>query len=152
MKHLTSPLQLIFNLNVGPPLNFNTLDFGALQNFDPQNLGHPLNLSSLDINIHRTWYHRSSELKHSRYLEILFWHSSGKARIQSVLNKFRRLGFLMEDISFVQICEEQDSYLFMQILWMKNTCYINCFHPCGMYLIPFAQGLITERCQSQMPP
>ena len=31
--------------------------------------------------------------------------SSGWARIQSVLNKFRRLGFLMEDISFVQICK-----------------------------------------------
>ena len=42
--------------------------------------------------------------------------SSGKARIQSVLDKFRRLDFLMEDISFVQICEEQDSNLFIQIL------------------------------------
>ena len=42
--------------------------------------------------------------------------SSGKARIQSVLNKFRRLGFLMEDISFVKICEVQDSNLFIQIL------------------------------------
>ena len=35
---------------------------------------------------------------------------------------------------------------------MKNTCYINSFRPWGMYLIPFAQGLITERCQSQIPP
>ena len=42
--------------------------------------------------------------------------SSGKARIQSALDKFRRLGFLMDNISFVQICEEQDSYLFTQIL------------------------------------
>ena len=42
--------------------------------------------------------------------------SSGKARIQSVLNKFKRLGFLIEDISFVQICEEQESNLFMHIL------------------------------------
>ena len=27
-----------------------------------------------------------------------------------------RLGFLMEDISFIKICEEQDSKLFLQIL------------------------------------
>ena len=46
--------------------------------------------------------------------------SSGKARIQSVLNKFRRLGFLMEDISFIKICEEQDSKLFLQILRNEN--------------------------------
>ena len=38
-----------------------------------------------------------------------YLNSSGKARIQSVLNKFRRLGFLMEDIAFVKICEEKDS-------------------------------------------
>ena len=46
--------------------------------------------------------------------------SSGKARIQSVLNKFRRLGFLMDDISFIKICEEQDSKLFLQILRNEN--------------------------------
>ena len=50
--------------------------------------------------------------------------SSGKARIQSVLNKFRRLGFLMEDISFIKICEE-DSKLFLQILRNeKHVLYI----------------------------
>ena len=32
----------------------------------------------------------------------------------------RLIGFLMEDISFVQICEEQDSKLFMQILQNKK--------------------------------
>ena len=42
-----------------------------------------------------------------------------KAR-QSVLNKFKRLGYLMEDISFVQICEEQDSNFLMQILQNKK--------------------------------
>ena len=42
--------------------------------------------------------------------------SSGKVRIQSILDKFKHLGFLMEDISFVQIGEKQDSKLFLQIL------------------------------------
>ena len=46
--------------------------------------------------------------------------SSGKARIQSVLDKFRRLGFLADNISFVQICEEQDSNLFTQIMHNDN--------------------------------
>ena len=46
--------------------------------------------------------------------------SSGKARIQSVLDKFRRLGFLADNISFVQICEEQDSNLFTQIMHNEN--------------------------------
>ena len=46
--------------------------------------------------------------------------SSGKAHTQSVLNKFRCLGFLAEDISFVKIWEEQDSNLFMQIMLNKN--------------------------------
>ena len=40
-----------------------------------------------------------------------WWYldSNGKARIRSVLNKFRCLGFLMEDNPIFQICEEQDS-------------------------------------------
>ena len=49
--------------------------------------------------------------------------SSGRARIQSVLDKFRRLGFLADNISFVQICEEhdtEDSNLFTKIIHNGN--------------------------------
>ena len=42
--------------------------------------------------------------------------SGGKARIQSVLNKLKRLGFLAEHISFDQICLERDTKLFSQSL------------------------------------
>ena len=42
--------------------------------------------------------------------------SGGKARIQSVLNKLKRLGFLAEYISFDQICLERDTQFFSQIL------------------------------------
>ena len=42
--------------------------------------------------------------------------SDGKARIQSVLNKLKRLGFIGEHISFDQICLEQDTKFFSQIL------------------------------------
>ena len=42
--------------------------------------------------------------------------SGGKARIQSVLNKLKRLGFLVEHISFDQICLERDTKFFSQIL------------------------------------
>ena len=34
----------------------------------------------------------------------------------AVMNKFKRLGFLFEDVSFVHICKEQDHKLFTQIL------------------------------------
>ena len=43
--------------------------------------------------------------------------SGGKARIQSVFNKLKRLGFLAENISFEQICLERDTKLFSQILF-----------------------------------
>ena len=36
------------------------------------------------------------------------------------IKKFRRLGFLADNISFVQICEEQDSNLFTQIMHNEN--------------------------------
>ena len=39
-----------------------------------------------------------------------------KTRTQAVLNKFRHLGFLNEEVSFVQICQEQDNKLFTQML------------------------------------
>ena len=42
--------------------------------------------------------------------------SVGKARIQSVLNKLRRLELLAEHISFDQICLERDTTFFPQIL------------------------------------
>ena len=42
--------------------------------------------------------------------------SAAKARIQAVMNKFKRLGFLSEEVSFVHICQEQDNPLFTQIL------------------------------------
>ena len=42
--------------------------------------------------------------------------SAAKARIQAVMNKFKRLGFLLEDVLFVHICQEQDNKLFVQIL------------------------------------
>ena len=42
--------------------------------------------------------------------------SGGKAGIQSVLNKLKRLGFLAEHISFDQICLERDTKFFSQIL------------------------------------
>ena len=63
---------------------------------------------------------RATAVAKFRYACSAWWgylvSSGGKARIQSVLNKFWRLGLLMEDISFVQICEEQYSNLFIQIL------------------------------------
>ena len=46
----------------------------------------------------------------------VIWDSVGKARIQSVLNKLRRLGFLAEHISFDQICLKRDTKFFSQIL------------------------------------
>ena len=42
--------------------------------------------------------------------------SGGKAQIQSVLNKLKRLRFLAEYISFDQICLERDTKFFSQIL------------------------------------
>ena len=43
-------------------------------------------------------------------------NSGGKARIQAVLNKLKRLGFLAEDVLFDKICLERDTKLFSQIL------------------------------------
>ena len=42
--------------------------------------------------------------------------SAAKARIQAVMNRFKRLGFLSEEVSFVHICQEQDNKLFTQVL------------------------------------
>ena len=36
------------------------------------------------------------------------------------MNKFKRLGFLSEEVSFVHICQEQDNKLFTQILFNKH--------------------------------
>ena len=44
-------------------------------------------------------------------------------------NKSRHLGFLMEDISFVKICEEQDSNLFIQILQNEKHVLHQLFPP-----------------------
>ena len=42
--------------------------------------------------------------------------AGAKSRIQSIMNKFKRLGFLPEDVSFSEICQKQDNNLFTQIL------------------------------------
>jgi hypothetical protein len=42
--------------------------------------------------------------------------SSGRSRLQAVINKLVRLGFLSGKLSFAQICQEQDDNLFSQIL------------------------------------
>ena len=45
-----------------------------------------------------------------------FADSSGRSRLQAVINKLVRLGFLSGKLSFAQICQEQDDNLFSQIL------------------------------------
>ena len=56
--------------------------------------------------------------------------SGGKARIQSVLNKLRRLGFLAEHISFDQICSERDTKFFSQILINPQHVLHQLLPPC----------------------
>ena len=43
-----------------------------------------------------------------------------KSRIQSTMKKFKRLGFLPEDVSLTDICQIQDNNLFSQILSDEN--------------------------------
>ena len=43
-----------------------------------------------------------------------------KSRIQSTMKKFKRFGFLPEDVSFTDICQKQDNNLFFQILSNEN--------------------------------
>ena len=52
--------------------------------------------------------------------------SAAKARIQAVMNKFKRLGFLSEDVSFVHtICRITNCLL--RFCPMSIMCCINCF-------------------------
>ena len=45
-----------------------------------------------------------------------FADSSARSRIQAVMNKLARLGFLSGNVCFAQICQDQDNNLFSQIL------------------------------------
>ena len=47
-------------------------------------------------------------------------NAGAKSRIQSTMKKFKRLGFLPEDVSFTDICQKQDNNLFSQILSNEN--------------------------------
>ena len=46
--------------------------------------------------------------------------AGAKSRIQSTMKKFKRLGFLPEDVSFTDICQKQDINLFSLILSNEN--------------------------------
>ena len=46
--------------------------------------------------------------------------AGAKSRIQSTMKKFKRLGFLPEDVFLTDICQKQDNNLFSQILSNEN--------------------------------
>ena len=77
--------------------------------------------------------------------------SGGKARIQSVLNKLKRLGFLAEYISFDQICLERDTKFFSQILTNPQHVLINFSLLLGTSHILYVLGLTTANCLLPVP-
>ena len=72
--------------------------------------------------------------------------SGGKARIQSVLNKLKRLGFLAEHISFDQICLERDTKFFSQILTNPHHVLHQLLPLLGTSLILSIPGFTTANC------
>ena len=59
------------------------------------------------------------------------------------MNKFKRLGFLSEEVSFVHICQEQDNKLFTQILSNEH-------HVLHQLLPPIRN--ISLRCPAGLSP
>ena len=72
--------------------------------------------------------------------------SGGKARIQSVLNKLRRLGFLAEHISLDRICLERDTIFFSQILINPQHVLHQLLPLLGRSHIRSVLGFTTANC------
>ena len=62
------------------------------------------------------------------------------------------LAFLWRIFHLSKTARTRTLSYFCRYCGTKNTCCTNCFRPWGMFLIPFAQGPMTARCQSPMPP
>ena len=67
-----------------------------------------------------------------------FADSGARSRIQAVMSKLERLGFLSGNVCFVQICEDQDNNLFSQILSNEHHVLHQLLPPVKKYPILFA--------------
>ena len=67
-----------------------------------------------------TWATAVAKLTHTCSSWWDYADSAPEARIQAVMYKFKRIGFLLEEVSFVHICQEQDNKLFIQSLFNEH--------------------------------
>ena len=81
-----------------------------------------------------------------------FADSSATSRIQAVMNKLARLGFLSGYVCFAQICQELDINLFLKSCQMSTMCCTNCFSPSGIPHTLCALGPMIANYRSLAPP
>ena len=79
-------------------------------------------------------------------------NAGAKSRIQSTMKKFKRLGFLPEDVSFKTSAKNKITIFSPKFCLMKIMYYINFSLLCGIYPTLFVLGLMTANCLSQTQP